>query len=216
MDTKLNFISKCTRALLLSGFSVLLHKKTNLDGYGGWFGAEEGEKEFVVALDHHMGFETFVHEYCHYLQWKHDRALWNKSMSTYDILFDWINFPSLKYSEDIKDCTYTDDQIDQSLHDIIELEHDCEKKALKLLQNNPIEDVDLDKYVRAVNAYLFHYHINRALRRRPKNPIYSESVLFHMPNVFHADLNYYLDSGNITEPMKEALLREYEETQESH
>lgn len=200
MDTKLNFITKCTRELLANGFSVLIHRKKDLDGYGGWFGAEEGEKELVVALDHHMGFETFLHEYCHYLQWKTNRPLWNRSLLTYDILFDWIEKP---------ESTYTDEQLDQSLHDILELEHDCETRALKLLRNNPIEDVDIDKYIRAVNAYLFHYHINRSLRKRPKNPIYSENVLSHMPNEFNLDLKFYLDPYNITDSMRSVLLQEY-------
>jgi hypothetical protein len=206
MDTKLNFITKCTRELLANGFSVLIHRKKELDGYGGWFGAEEGEKELVVALDHDMGFEVFLHEYCHYLQWKNNRDLWNRSLLTYDTLFEWIDKP---------ESNYTDDELNQSLHDILELEHDCENKALRLLQNNPIEDVSVDKYIRAVNAYLLHYHINRSLRKRPKNPIYSERVLNHMPNKFNTNLDYYLDSSNITEPMRQALLLEYEETQES-
>lgn len=206
MDTKLNFITKCTRELLSNGFSVLIHRKKELDGYGGWFGAEEGEKELVVALDHHMGFETFLHEYCHYLQWKTNRQLWDRSLITYDILFDWIEKP---------ESDYTNDQLDQSLHDILELEHDCENRALKLLHHNPIEGVDVDKYIRAVNAYLFHYHINRSLRRRPKNPIYSERVLSHMPNNFNSNLDFYLDSSNLTESMRSVLLQEYESSQET-
>lgn len=202
MDTKLNFIIKCTRELLANGCSVLLHKKKDLDGYGGWFGAEEGEKEFVVALDHDMGFEVFVHEYCHYLQWRDNRQLWDRSLTTYDILFDWI---------DKLDSTYSDAEVDQSLHDILEIEHDCETKALKLLKNNPIEGVDTDKYVRAVNAYLFHYHLNRKLRKRPKRPIYSERVLEAMPNFFGPNLEYYLNPSNITPLMESAFLPEYEE-----
>ena len=207
MDTKLNFITKCTRELLANGFSVLIHRKKELDGYGGWFGAEEGEKELVVALDHDMGFEVFLHEYCHYLQWKNNRDLWDKSLLTYDILFEWIDKP---------ESNYTDEELNQSLHDILELEHDCESRALKLLQNNPIENVSTDKYIRAVNAYLLHYHINRDLRKRPKNPIYSENVLSNMPNIFNSNLEYYLDPNNITETMKEAFLREYEKTQDAH
>jgi hypothetical protein len=206
MDTKLNFITKCTRELLSNGFSVLIHRKKELDGYGGWFGAEDGEKELVVALDHDMGFEVFLHEYCHYLQWKNNRDLWDRSLLTYDTLFEWIDKP---------ESNYTEEELNQSLHDILELEHDCENKALRLLQNNPIEGVSVDKYIRAVNAYLLHYHINRSIRKRPKNPIYSERVLSHMPNTFNTNLNYYLDSGNITEPMRLALLQEYEETKES-
>jgi len=210
MDTKLTFTAKVVKELLSHNFSVFLHNKESIDGYGGWFGTDEGEEEFVVAMKHHMGFEILIHEYCHFLQWKYDRQLWDKSMSTYDILFDWINFPSLKYCTDIKDCTFTNEQLDQSLHDILEIEHDCEKRVLKLVANNPIENFDTDKYIKAVNAYLWSYHINRELRIRPKNPIYSDRVLPHMPNVFNSNLNYYLDKNNLTPEIKNALLQEYE------
>ena len=210
MDTKLTFTTKVVRELLNHNFSVFLHNKESIDGYGGWFGTDEGEEEFVVAMKHHMGFEILIHEYCHFLQWKYDRQLWEKSTLTYDILFDWISFPSLKYCADVKDCQYTNEQLDQSLHDILEIEHDCEKIVLKLVANNPIEDFDTDKYIRAVNAYLWSYHLNRELRKRPVRPIYSERVLVDMPNTFNKSLDYYLDKNNLTDEMRRALLLEYE------
>ena len=43
MDTKQSFIIKAVRELLSHNFSVLLHNKISIDGYGGWFGNDEGE-----------------------------------------------------------------------------------------------------------------------------------------------------------------------------
>lgn len=200
METKQNFTIKVVRELLSYGFSVHLHQKEHIDGYGGWFGTDLGEEEFVVAMKHHMGFEILIHEYCHFLQWKTDRKLWEKSTNTYDILFDWISN---------KDSIVSDNLLDQSLHDILEIEHDCEKRVLKLVKNCPIEDFDTDKYMRAVNAYLWSYHINRELRQKPVNPIYSERVLPYMPNYFNDNLSYYMDRNNITPEMRMALLSEY-------
>lgn len=210
METKSNFTIKVVRELLNNGFSVLLHNKEDLDGYGGWFGAEEGEKEFVVAMKHHMSFEILIHEYCHYLQWKNDRKLWDKSMLTYDILFDWLSVDLLNSIPEMKQRVFSDEELDQSLHDILEIEHDCEKRVLKLVKNNPIENFDTDKYIRAINAYLWSYHINRELRKRPKKPIYSERVLEHMPNTFNSNLSFYLDKSNLTDSIRRALLVEYE------
>jgi len=201
METKQNFTIKVVRELLSYGFSVHLHQKEHIDGYGGWFGTDEGQEEFVVAMKHHMGFEILIHEYCHFLQWKTDRKLWDKSTETYDILFDWISN---------KDSVFSDEQLDRSLHDILEIEHDCEKRVLKIVKNCPIEEFDTDKYMRAVNAYLWSYHLNRELRLRPKRPIYSERVLDHMPNVFNSDLSFYLDRSNLTDSIRQALLVEYE------
>jgi hypothetical protein len=210
METKSNLTIKIVRELLDHGFSVLLHNKENLDGYGGWFCAEKGDEELVVAMKHHMGFEILIHEYCHFLQWKTDRKLWDKSQSTYDFLFDWISSPYLQYNIYVKGREVTEEQLNQSLHDIIELEHDCEKRVLKIVKNCPIEDFDMDKYIRAANAYLWSYHLNRELRKRPKNPIYSERVLEHMPNTFNPNVSFYLDRHNLTDPIRQALLAEYE------
>jgi hypothetical protein len=211
METKSNLTIKIVRELLDYGFSVLLYNKEQLpDSCGGWCSIDEHEREFAVAMKHHMGFEILIHEYCHFLQWKEDRKLWDRSMSTYDILFDWISFPSLVHNAFIKDCKITNEQLDQSLHDILEIEHDCEKRVLKLVKNCPIEDFDVDKYIRASNAYLWSYHLNRELRIRPKNPIYSQRVLEHMPNTFNLNLSFYLDRNNLTDPIRQALLAEYE------
>ena len=206
MDTKINFMLKCIRNLLQNNFGVLLHKKDNLGGYGGWFGTDDGERELVVALDHHMGFEIFIHEYCHFLQWKHDREFWDSSSEYYDLLFDWIENKELQASEE---------DLEKSLHTILAIEHDCEKRVLNLVKNNPIEGFDTDKYIRAVNSYLWSYHINRELRERPANPIYSESLLAHMPNTFNSDLGYYLNKDNMTTQIREALLVEYKKKEQN-
>jgi hypothetical protein len=201
MDTKLTFITKVVKELLSNGFSVFLHNKESLNGYGGWFGTDTGEEEFVVAMKHHMGFEIFIHEYCHFLQWKYDRAFWDSSTEYYDVLFDWI---------ENKDMIVTDEILDKSLHTILAIEHDCESRVLKLVELNPIENFDKDKYIRAVNSYLWSYHINKELRRRPKNPIYSEKLLNSMSNTFNKNLSFYLDKNNMTENTRSALLEEYE------
>lgn len=201
MDTKQSFIIKAVRELLSHNFSVLLHNKTSIDGYGGWFGNDEGDEEFVVAMKHPMSFEIFIHEYCHFLQWKNDRNFWESSTEYYDVLFDWIKNPQLE--------TSTED-LNKSLNTILSLEHDCEKRALKLVHNNPIENFDINRYKRAVNAYLWSYHLNLELRKRPVNPIYSDRVLPYMSDVFVADLSYYLDKNNMSHDARNALLVEYE------
>jgi len=201
MDTKLSFTLKVVKELLNHGFSVDLRQKENIDGYGGWFGDDEGEEEFVVAMKHPMSFEILIHEYCHFLQWKTDRSFWDSTIEHYDTLFNWINDKTLNVSEE---------DLDKSFNCILSIEHDCEKRVLRLVKNNPIEDFDIDKYKRAVNAYLWSYHINRELRIRPVRPIYSDRVMINMPSSFYNDLSYYLDKNNLTHEMRQALLLEYE------
>lgn len=205
METKQNFTIKVVRELLANNFSVLLHNTEKLeDNCGGWcwIDDDENKREFAVAMKHHMGFEILIHEYCHFLQWKTDRKFWDSTLKTYDTLFDWIADPKLEVSED---------DLQQSLTDIISIEHDCEKRVLKMIKNNPIEDFDTDKYIKAVNSYIWSYHINKDLRKRPLNPIYSERVLPYMPREFHEDVSYYLDKNNLTSDIRNVLLAEYQE-----
>lgn len=203
METKQSFILKVVRELLSHNFSVLLYNTEKLeDNCGGWCWIDEDEnkKEFAVAMKHNMGFEILIHEYSHFLQWKTDRAFWDSTLKTYDVLFDWIADLTLEVDEL---------ELEQSLKDIISIEHDCEKRVLKMVKNNPIENFDTDKYIRASNAYIWSYHLNKELRKRPTNPIYSEKVLPYMPNIFNENVEYYLNSSNITKEMRSALLQEY-------
>jgi hypothetical protein len=195
-----SFLQKITPELLDDGFSVFLHKSENLDGWSGWMSAEEGEKEYVVAVDHHLGFETAIHEYCHYLQSKFKPELWKKSNDTYNYLLDWVDDLSLEYSPE---------QLDQSLHDILELEHDCEKMSIDFILENNISSIDINRYCRAANSYLWHYHINRKYRKRPKQPIYSSSVISSMSPVLENNLDFYLNITNLTQDQYDTLYKEY-------
>lgn len=195
-----SFLQKITPELLDDGFSVLLHKTDNLDGWSGWMGSDEGEREFVVAIDHPFGFETAIHEYCHYLQYKNKPDLWFKTDAHYNLLIDWVDDISLEY---------TDEQLNQSLYDILELEHDCEKMSIEFAYQNNVENFDVDKYCRGANAYLWHYHINRKFRKRPKQPIYTARVLGSMSNKLEQDLSFYLDINNLSLDKYQTLLNEY-------
>lgn len=202
MDTKRKFTLKIVNNLLQEGFSVFLHNKEHLDGYGGWLEADGEDRELAVAVKHHMGFEILLHEYCHFLQYKNDRSFWDKSSEKYDLLFDWA-------TGEVKEAE--EDALNESLEMIIRIEHDCERRALKIVELNPIEDFDTVKYKKAVNAYLWSYHIMREVRQRPKRPIYTERVLEHMPDSFDPDVGFYLDPNNLKDQLKKALMVEFEE-----
>ena len=84
--TRNEFWQKIISELLEDNFAIMLYKERDIDGWGGWCEAGKDGREFVVALDHPMGFETAIHEYCHYLQWKNKPELWNKVDNTYNVL----------------------------------------------------------------------------------------------------------------------------------
>ena len=203
METKSSFIIKAVRQLLDHDFSVLLYNAEQLeDSCGGWcwIDDDENKREFAVAMKHHMGFEIFIHEYCHFLQWKNDRQFWNNHTTSYDLLFDWI--------ED-KDLVAEEKDLQHSLESILTIEHDCESRVLKLLKHNPVLEFDTTKYIKAVNAYLWSYHLNKELRQRPNKPIYTEKVLESMSDTFES-LLFYIDKSNLNAQTKQSLLVEYQ------
>lgn len=185
---KSEFWSLIVSELIAENFSVLLYNNEHLDGWGGWLDASLENKEFVVAMNHPLGFETALHEYCHFLQWKNNPKLWNKSETTYGILFDWIDNP---------ESNYTTEELQESLHDILEIEHDCEKLALDFASMHNLENFDYNLYAQAANAYLWHYHINRIFRKKSPIPIYNTDITKYMSKNLNSDLSFYLDIKNL-------------------
>lgn len=198
--TRNEFWQKIISELLEDNFAIMLYKERDIDGWSGWCEAGKDGREFVVALDHPMGFETAIHEYCHYLQWKNKPELWNKVDNTYNVLIDWFDDDAI-----IEDDT----RLEQSLHDIILLEHDCELMSLNFAVSNCIENFDSKRYIQAANLYLWHYHFNKKLRKRPKLPICSTDAVDSMSSTFNSDYKFYLNLNNLKISRQNRILQEY-------
>jgi hypothetical protein len=180
------FISKAVCELLEDGFSLRLPMTRSIEGkYGGWFSGEAKEKEFVVAMKRDCAFEIFVHEYCHYLQWKERPEFYNNKARGCDIVFDWLD-----------GTDYSDKKLANAFANVIELEWDCERLALQLIKRYKLP-IDPKKYTRGANCYLFFYHTVHELRgwtsnnRSPYSPRLRECA----QEVLHP-LEYYLDVAN--------------------
>lgn len=195
-----SFLQAIVPELLTDDISVCLYKTDNLDGWGGWVSMEDGEKEFVIAIDHPLGFETSVHEYCHYLQYKNKNDLWVKFDKNYNLLLDWIDNDSLNFSNS---------ELENSLYSIISLEHDCELMTIEFANKNQMTTFKYDQYIKSANAYLWHYHINKLLRQRPKRPIYTEKIISAMDSQIIPDINYYLNINNLSKYQRDIMLEEY-------
>ncbi len=182
--TKQDFIAMVVNDLLDSKFSIFLHQKAKIDECGGWFDSDE--KEFVVALDNPMGFEILIHEYSHFLQWKHHNDWFSKTNGGVRILFGWLD--GMEYSNEILDLAW---------RDTVALELDCEWGALSLIKKYDLP-VDVDKYRLAANAYLLFYGFVRSRREwSKKSPYNNDAILAEMPKELQP-LAYYLDWRNIS------------------
>lgn len=186
------FIAQAVNNLIEDGFSVKLLMEKCIDGkYGGWFNSDTKEKEFVVAMKHKDSFEIFIHEYSHYLQWKHNRRFFNTRSESCDIVFSWLD--GKKYSKKV---------ISEAINHAIEIEWDCEKRALELIKKHKLK-VDVDNYIRGANCYLFFYHTVRNLNKWTSNgrSAYSPAMKKIAPNELK-ELSYYLDENNYNSLLK--------------
>lgn len=190
--TRNNFIAKAVNELITDGFSIKLLMTKSIDGkYGGWFNDDKNEKEFVVAMKRDCAFEIFVHEYSHYLQWKHNRKFFNAKARSCDVLFNWLD--GKRYSKKA---------ITQAVNDAIELELDCERIACKNIIKYNL-DIDINNYIQGANCYLFFYHTVQKLRSWTKNgrSPYSPALRKIASDKLHS-LDFYLDANNYDKNIK--------------
>jgi hypothetical protein len=186
---KEDFIAKVVNELLNESFNIHLHQSHKVEDCGGWFDSDA--KEFVVAMNNPMSFEIFVHEYCHFKQWKYTNDYFSRVNGGSGIFFNWIS--GTEYSSDI---------VDLSWRDTIDLELSCEKIAVETIKWNDLP-IDIEKYKRAANAYLLFYQFVRVNRKWAKqSPYNNETILAAMPLELQP-LEYYLDLNNVPENLKE-------------
>jgi hypothetical protein len=182
------FILEKTNELLNEDFSVLLYNKNYIyDNYCGWVDFEK--KEFVCAI---KNFNVFIHEYCHFLQWKENKNCINQEL--YEVLFNWINGNE-----------YDSDLLNKSFYHIIEIERDCELKSINLISKYNL-NVDVKQYIKQANSYLFSYYLNKKYRKNPKTPIYLTNVINYMPETI-LDINDYINGPSID--LENIFLKEY-------
>lgn len=192
--TKNQFIAKGVSELLEDGFSLKLTNTRSIEGkYGGWFCSEAKDKEFVVAMKHNSSFEIFVHEYSHYLQWKHRPTFFNGKARGCEVVFNWLD-----------GSKYSDRRVVNGFAKAIELEWDCERIALSLIKKYKLP-IDREKYIRGANCYLFFYYTVYSLRlwtSQNRSP-YSPRMRVLSSDKFHP-LEYYLDAANYDPKLQRA------------
>lgn len=140
---------------------------------GGFFDHEN--KLLVVAANKASWLELFVHEYAHMTQWAEDCEAWKNSSGVTDEVDMWLEGEDFDKTE-----------IDRIIDNLRNLELDNEKRSVELIKRFELP-VDLDRYVRKANGYVYFYTWIKETRKwsQPNNSPYSnEAVIAAMPNEF--------------------------------
>ena len=151
------FLKDKTLELIKNGFGVKIHSTKLVHdpdcGISSGFFCADRTKELQVAIGRPQRewVPIFVHEYCHFLQWQEDSKEWRDNNRAYEVcgnLWSWLagheeitktNLQKLKVS-----CQA--------------LEQDCDKRAVKLIQEEELP-IDIEDYIQTSNAYILFYNI---------------------------------------------------------
>jgi hypothetical protein len=109
--------------------------------------AEHKKPEFRLIYnnaDPEEYFETIVHEYCHFLQWKYRVKLYEESYKALCKFNKWLKKDSKTL--DIKHVRV-----------IQAMEMECDKRAVKLIKKLDLP-IDIPRYIQKSNSYILTYN----------------------------------------------------------
>ena len=130
----------------------------------GYF--DESTKRIVVALNHKKHEETFVHEFCHFMQYIEQAPVYTKVKDDF-----WWEMEANKWG------IYTWD----SMFSTIALEHDCEKRAIHFGRKYNI--FNIKKYAQGMNAYMYFLQYVYMTNQWPQSTrLYDSKLPNIMPN----------------------------------
>lgn len=143
---------------------TMVYAKDDTMGCTGYF----DEDEMTLCVSNKNNKKTFlsnlVHESSHMDQFLHDKYLWEKCNPGYNIFFEWLGGSTIVKRE----------VLDEAVQDIIRIELDAERRALKKIYQYKLESIlDVSKYTRGTNAYIYGYLF--ALETRKWTP----QIYFH-------------------------------------
>jgi len=164
-------VTECAK----KGVRVLLESKKSVIADGikcsGYF--DEVKKELRVACNKPQKnwFPIFVHEFCHFEQWKEkDRSFLDVSenYSNNNTIWEWLDGKNFKYNN-----------IKQSVRSYQRLELDCEKRAVKHIDNFNLS-IEKERYIKQANIYILFYSLVLKNRKWYKNQPYEDKNILNV------------------------------------
>lgn len=132
------------------------------------------DKALVVACGKPFKdwFEILVHEFCHMEQWKTDNR-WERWTDACGKTWEWM----------AGDIIMNKTQLRNVLDEMVELEKDCEMRAVEKIRKWGLP-ISVQKYVQKANVYLYSYHMLPEIKRFPTG-VHSDKKLVEMaPKTF--------------------------------
>lgn len=188
MSSVLNFIKHVERHCKRKGFELVVVNSSFIDigdnaPSSGYF--SEDEKKICVALKTKDFLGILAHEYSHFCQYVEDKEWYEYYSDSYLKMFEWLEGKRIK-------------NIDFHLGNCLELELDCEKRAVEHIKKFNL-GINIEDYIQRANAYMYFWRYLKHSRRwcSPYNtPSNNEQIVRVMPTRF---LKEYILSDKIKE-----------------
>ena len=180
--TKKDFIKKIKIDCKDNGVEFIVGKGNQMKHFDsenvcGYF--SDSPPTLAYASGHKDSFEILLHESSHMDQWLDKMDLWKiiDVKNDDEIMDDFLNGTS----------KYTQRKINNSIDRIQQLEIDCEKRAVKKIEEYELP-IDAKKYIKKANSYILFYTLIKETKKWYKTPPYRIAKLFNaMPDYFLSD-----------------------------
>jgi hypothetical protein len=158
---------------------------------GGYFDGDNRDLVVACGKPFEKWVEILVHESSHMDQWKSDDR-WDKWGVSCSSMWAWLS------GEKIMNRT----QVSKMLDDMIELEKDCEMRAVEKIKKWGLP-INVGKYIQRANIYLYSYGMMHKLKKFPTD-IYSDNKLVAM-----ASSTFKKNYKKVPEDIAEHMVRFY-------
>lgn len=188
MANILSFIKHVDRACKRKGFELELLNTVFVDvgdnaPSAGYF--SEDEKKIVVCVKTKKFIDILAHEFGHFNQYIEDEQWYDYHSKSYEKVFEWLEGKRVR-------------NIGFHLGNCLELELDCEKRAVEIIKKFNL-NINIQDYIQRANAYVYFWRYLEHTRRwcNPYNtPSNNDEIARTMPTRF---LKEYILTDNIKE-----------------
>lgn len=155
--------------LMLAPSKTVVITDTFSTDCSGYF--DDADKVLAVACGKPFEdwIEILIHEYAHMQQWIHDDR-WDKWTSACLALWMWLDNERIMNSS----------QLRKVIDDMIELERDCEIRALGLIERHKLP-INKSRYKRKANLYLYSYRMMPEMKKFPTGIYENDNLVMMCP-----------------------------------
>lgn len=139
----------------------------------GYFSNDPEELAISTGRPEREWFPVLVHEFCHMNQWSEDSPFWDISIYSTYLVDLWLD----------NKIELTEKQKIEVFRGSILVEHDCERRAIKLIKELDLP-IDPIEYVQKANAYVLFYHVimkHRKWYEIGKEPYNNPEIYLKLP-----------------------------------